>query len=120
MKVSGIAWIVIAVVTLSAAGNSLAQPEQQASPTVQASSNNGATRAENRALRKRVKVALKNTKGLTAVAITVKAKGGKITLQGTVPTQDEVDLAANAARQVPGVVSVDNLLTVNRPTNSWR
>lgn len=73
-----------------------------------------------RELRKRVKTALKHTKGLKALDTAVRARNGQVTLQGYVRTQQEVDLAYKVAKSVPGVVSVKNSLTVNRPTDSWR
>ncbi|MFM0169843.1 BON domain-containing protein [Paraburkholderia sediminicola] len=42
----------------------------------------------------------------------VYAKGGAITLSGSVPKSDQVDRAGEIAKSVPGVSSVDNRLSV--------
>jgi osmotically-inducible protein OsmY len=44
--------------------------------------------------------------------ITVRARGGAVTLAGTVPEQPQVDLATQAAQAVPGVTSVKNALSI--------
>lgn len=70
------------------------------------------TRAANRALQKKVRATLARTKGLTVGNITVKARGGAVTLAGSVPEQAQIELATNAAQGVAGVTSVQNGLTI--------
>ncbi|WP_165589114.1 MULTISPECIES: BON domain-containing protein [Burkholderia] len=65
-----------------------------------------------RVLQKRVRAALARAKGVTASNITVRAHAGNVMLQGTVPSQEETEKAGEVARQVTGVASVKNLLTV--------
>jgi hyperosmotically inducible periplasmic protein len=65
-------------------------------------------RAANRTLAKAVRKALYSTKGLVASNITVLARSGVVTLNGTVPEQGQIDLAGQAAQGVSGVTSVKN------------
>jgi osmotically-inducible protein OsmY len=69
-------------------------------------------KAANRALGRKVRNALSKTKGLSVTNITVRARGGAVTLAGTVPEQPQVDLATQAAQAVPGVTSVKNALSI--------
>ncbi|MGF6920072.1 BON domain-containing protein [Paraburkholderia sp. 40] len=71
-----------------------------------------ATRAANRQLQKKVRRALAHTKGLNASGIAVRANDGALTLQGWVPEQSQLQLALRTAQGVPGVVSVNNQLTI--------
>jgi hyperosmotically inducible periplasmic protein len=56
---------------------------------------------------------LSKTKGLRAMGITVRARNGAVTLEGWVPEQAQIELAAKAAQGVSGVTSVDNALTLS-------
>jgi hyperosmotically inducible periplasmic protein len=83
-----------------------------ASASVPAASSMSAkeTKAANRKLQRAVLRALATTKGLSAANITVRANNGAITLEGGVPDQSQVDLAARSAASVAGVTSVKNAL----------
>ncbi|MFM0071613.1 BON domain-containing protein [Paraburkholderia sediminicola] len=72
-----------------------------------------ALKAADRALQKNVIRALSRTKGLRAATITVRARSGVVTLEGTVPEQSQVGLATQAAEGVEGVTSVTNALTLS-------
>jgi hyperosmotically inducible protein len=76
-----------------------------------------AIRAENRQLAMSVRHALTKTKDLAASGVTILARGGVVTLNGTVPTDDQIQLAADTASHVPGVKSVKNNLTVREAGN---
>jgi hyperosmotically inducible periplasmic protein len=69
-------------------------------------------RADNHALSKAVRRALEKTKGLEMSGISVLSRGGKVTLDGTVPNNDQIPLAGNVASSTPGVTSVDNRLVM--------
>ncbi|MFM0594332.1 MULTISPECIES: BON domain-containing protein [Paraburkholderia] len=69
-------------------------------------------KAANRALGRKVRSVLAKTKGLSVNNITVRARGGAVTLAGSVPEQQQVDLATTAAQGVAGVTSVKNALTI--------
>lgn len=119
MQLTRIVRITLSVALLAWGLNVAAQPNQPGSATQEAT---GASSAQvsNGTLRRRVKAALKNTKGLTAYDIAVRAKSGEITLQGSVKNQEQIDLAGKVASNVPGVISVKNTLTVTRPNYSWK
>ncbi len=63
----------------------------------------------------RVKTALVNDAVLGTLPIDVRAEDGIVTLQGSVTSAGEVDLALALARGVAGVVRVESALTVGAP-----
>jgi hyperosmotically inducible protein len=67
-------------------------------------------RADNRVLSKAVRRSLTKTKGLDTSAITVLSRGGKVTLDGSVPDTSQIQLAGDAATATHGVTEVDNRL----------
>jgi hyperosmotically inducible periplasmic protein len=69
-------------------------------------------KAENRALQKTVRRALAKTKGLSVTNILVKARSGAVTLQGSVPESQQIELATETTQHVSGVTSVTNNLSV--------
>jgi hyperosmotically inducible periplasmic protein len=69
-----------------------------------------AARTRNHHLESAVRHALSHTKNLDSAGITVVARGGVVTLDGTVPANDQVQTAADAAGGVSGVSSVTNNL----------
>lgn len=71
-----------------------------------------ATKAANRALQRKVRKTLSKTKGLSVTNITVRARSGAVTLEGSVPEESQSDLATQAAQGVSGVTSVKNALTI--------
>jgi hyperosmotically inducible periplasmic protein len=70
------------------------------------------TKAANRALQRSVRKTLSRTKGLSVDNITVRARSGAVTLEGSVPDQPQIDIATKAAQGVAGVTSVSNALTI--------
>ena len=71
-----------------------------------------AQRAQNRQLAKSVRQALFKAKHLDASNVVVVARGGTVTLVGTVPTGEQVQLAGETAGNVQGVHSVTNNLAL--------
>jgi len=69
-------------------------------------------RAQNRQLAKTVRRALTQEKHLNSAGITVLARGGVVTLDGTVPTEAEIQVASDVASNAPGVRTVTNNLLV--------
>jgi hyperosmotically inducible periplasmic protein len=84
-----------------------------ASAPVSAKAARKQVRAENRALAKSVRQALAHTKGLSSSGINVIAKSGAVTLVGTVPDQSQIGLAEATAKNVSGVMSLKNNLTLD-------
>jgi hyperosmotically inducible periplasmic protein len=74
-------------------------------------------KAANRALSRKVRSVLAKDKKIAVANITVRARDGAITLQGTVPEQAQIERAAEVAKGVDGVTSVKNALTI-RPDQS--
>ncbi|MFM0226069.1 BON domain-containing protein [Paraburkholderia dipogonis] len=107
IKMIGSAVIVLASLNAYAQSSDAAAPAAaSASPTAKQ------TKAADRALGRKVRTALSKTKGLSVANITVRARGGAVTLAGSVPEQPQVDLATQAAQGVAGVTSVKNALTI--------
>ncbi|WP_322044826.1 BON domain-containing protein [Paraburkholderia sp. J67] len=72
-------------------------------------------RKANRALSRKVYAALAQHKEIDAGTISVVARNGAITLDGSVKAANEIDTVAAVAKTVPGVTSVTNRLSVQRP-----
>lgn len=72
-------------------------------------------RKANRALRRQVYNAIAKQKDISAGNISVVARDGAVTLNGTVADASQVGRVAEIARGVPGVTSVTNKLTVEKP-----
>ena len=106
IKMIGGAMIVLASINAYAQASDAAPAAASAAPTAKQ------TRAANRSLSRKVRSALAKTKGLSVSNITVRARGGDVTLQGSVPQQEMVDIATQAAQGVAGVTSVKNALTI--------
>nr|WP_236655084.1 BON domain-containing protein [Burkholderia pyrrocinia] len=92
----------------------------QGSQTVGASASSAAptakeTRKANRALKRQVYAALAKHKEIEAGNISIVAKDGAVTLNGTVTDASQIDTVGEVARNVRGVKSVTNRLSVARP-----
>jgi hyperosmotically inducible periplasmic protein len=72
-------------------------------------------RKANRALRRQVYNAIAKHKEISAGNISVVARDGAVTLNGTVTNASQVGTVAEIAKSVPGVISVTNKLTVEQP-----
>lgn len=81
-------------------------------PAPASSMSKKASRAENRRLEKSVTHSLSGTRGLDATNIVVVARGGRVTLAGSVPEASQAGLAVSVAKGVAGVIAVNDLLTV--------
>jgi osmotically-inducible protein OsmY len=62
-----------------------------------------------------VRKALSKTQGFDVSNVYVRARGGAVTLTGTVPDAAQIPQAEDAAKSVAGVKSVSNKLTVATP-----
>ena len=101
--------------------NAWAQPGAAASaPAASTLEASGATapatgKKADRALRRRVYAAIGKHKEIAAGSISVTAKDGAVTLNGSVPDANQIPKVAEIAKGVPGVISVANKLTVQKP-----
>lgn len=113
--------IAIAVVTV----NAWSQTGQTAgalagAPNASATAASGASvpasgRKADRALRRKVYAAIAKQKEISAGDISVIARDGAVTLNGTVTDASQIDKVAGIARSVAGVTSVTVKLTVAKP-----
>jgi hyperosmotically inducible periplasmic protein len=111
----------IAVIALAYACHAGAQgsaPQAAASGAAMASSAKQSkpvksSKAADRALTRRVLTALGRAKDMRAAGITVRARDGAVLLEGWVPEMSQIALATRVAQGVPGVTSVQNLLTLS-------
>jgi len=106
IKMIGGALIVLASINAYAQASDAAPAAASAAPTAKQ------TRAANRSLSRKVRSALAKTNGLSVSNITVRARGGDVTLQGSVPEAGQIAIATQAAQGVAGVNSVKSALTV--------
>lgn len=115
--------LAIATLILAASGSAWSQPGQTASvpaglPAASAAQNAAApisARKADRALRRQVYAAIGKHKEISAGNISIVARGGAVTLSGTVTDASQVDEVAEIAKGVPRVTSVTNKLTVQKP-----
>ncbi|MFT4066104.1 BON domain-containing protein [Paraburkholderia sp.] len=98
-----------------------AQPQSAGSnAAAQAAAGSSQTPAElkaaNRQLARDIRRAFRGARaqGLRASNITIRANNGVVTLTGSVPTAEQVDLATNIAKGVPGVASVTSRVAVRK------
>jgi hyperosmotically inducible protein len=108
IKVIGGALVVLASLNAYAQSSEAAAT---AAPAAAAPTTKQAKQA-NRALQKKVRATLARTKGLTVGNITVRARDGAVTLEGSVPEQAQIEIATNAAQGVAGVTSVKSALSI--------
>ncbi|HEX3382725.1 MAG TPA: BON domain-containing protein [Paraburkholderia sp.] len=94
----------------SAASGTPGAPAMEASAATPASA-----RKANRALRRQVYAAIGKHKEISAGNIGITARNGAVTLNGTVTDASQVNQVAEIAKGVPGVTSVTNKLTVQKP-----
>lgn len=87
----------------------------QASPQASApSATSLASKASSRQLAMNVRRALSKTQQLNVSNITVRARGGTVTLSGSVPEGKQIEQAGEVAKGVAGVNSVSNKLNIQQ------
>lgn len=97
-------------------GVASAPTEAQTDSAVDASSAAAPTgRKADRALRRKVYGAIGKAKEISAGDISVSAKDGAVTLNGTVTEPAQIGKVEAITKSVPGVTSVTNKLTVKKP-----
>ena len=115
--------LAVATLILAASSNAGSQPGQTASVPAGTPAASTAERAAapvnarkaDRALRRQVYAAIGKHKEISAGNISVVARGGAVTLNGTVTDASQVNEVAEIAKGIPGVTSVTNKLTVQKP-----
>lgn len=109
--------IVTICVTALLAGATPAYAQENASsnasaPAAGVQQSAKAQRAEDRKLAKQVRRTLAKLKGIDSVKVVVFAKNGAVTLTGSVPDAGQIAPVVDAVRNVSGVASVRNALTI--------
>ena len=114
VRMSACAWVfaLLACVTAQAGAQGSEAAGASAAP---AASSAREVRKANRALSRKVYAALAKHKEIDAGNISVVSRNGAVTLNGTVTDASQIDVVATIAQGVPGVTSVSNKLTVQRP-----
>jgi hyperosmotically inducible protein len=107
------------VALLATAGSASAQPTDSIPGNAAEASSASAVksakapRSADRKLAHRVATALGRTRGLNPTRIIVRARDGHVTLSGSVPDDGQIPLAVDAAQQVEGVKTVQQVLHIS-------
>ena len=88
-----------------------AQASDMSMASAPATSSKKATSADKK-LGRDVRKALSKAPGFNVSNVFVKARGGAVTLSGSVPEGSQIAQAGEVAKGVPGVTSVNNKLTL--------
>ncbi|MCG5078651.1 BON domain-containing protein [Paraburkholderia tagetis] len=120
MNKKGFLHICLAASIVALLGSVYADVRAQGGETAGASAAPAASTARevrkaNRALSRKVYAALAKHKEIDAGSISVVARDGAVTLNGTVAEAAQIDTVVAVAKTVPGVKSVSNKLSVQRP-----
>ncbi|MGF6935518.1 hyperosmotically inducible protein [Paraburkholderia sp. UCT70] len=120
MKVISMLKLAVGALIVTTSINAWSQPgEPGSAPAASSTATPGSgastsSRQGDRALSRKVRAALMKDKEISASNISVRAKGGAVTLFGTVSDAAQIDRAAGVAQAVPGVTTVKNNLTLKR------
>ncbi|MBP0590664.1 BON domain-containing protein [Paraburkholderia sp. LEh10] len=125
MKSNQAVQLAVATLIVVMSTNAWSQSGQTASapanaPGASATAASGAVAPANgkkadRALRRKVYAAIGKQKEISAGNISVTAKNGAVTLNGSVTDASQIDKVVEITKGVPGVTSVTNKLTVQKP-----
>jgi hyperosmotically inducible periplasmic protein len=102
----GVVAVVVACSAYAQSSDTAAASAPAAAPSAKA------VKKQNRTLGLQVRKALAKAQGIDVSSIAVRARGGAVTLTGTVPDASQIDKAGDVAKGVPGVTSVSNKLNV--------
>jgi hyperosmotically inducible periplasmic protein len=106
---------IVAVVAASIA--SVTPVSAQTDSAASATPGKKAARKQNHQLELKVRHALTATRHLDSSGIVILARGSEVTLEGDVPDDGQIQLAAASAAKVAGVTGVNNELHVHEPGN---
>ena len=99
--------------TVAVSVSAWAQGNETSTGTAPATSQS--SKHANHALEKKVRAALHHAKDINTEHIVIRARGGAVTLEGTVPDSSQGDKATQGAQGGAGVTSVKNALTIKEP-----
>jgi osmotically-inducible protein OsmY len=103
------------VVAVVVACNTYAQSSDAMASGAMAAPSAKTVKKENRQLGRKVRSALAKTQGIDVSNISVRARGGAVSLTGSVPDESQIEKAGDVAKGVDGVTSVSNKLSVVIP-----
>jgi hyperosmotically inducible periplasmic protein len=109
LKALGLALCVATASSAYAQASDAAPADTTAAPAVNPSK---AMRTNDRKLGIAVRRALSRTQGFNVSNVFVRARAGAVTLTGSVPEGGMIQQAADVAKGVPGVKSVNNRITL--------
>ncbi|QCP52365.1 BON domain-containing protein [Trinickia violacea] len=113
MKATDILKALGVVVCIAVASSAYAQSsDAMAASGTMAAPSAKAVKQANRKLGLAVRKALAHAQGFDVSNVFVRARGGAVTLTGTVPDSSQIGQAEEVAKSVPGVTSVSNKLTL--------
>ncbi|OLL28700.1 phospholipid-binding protein [Burkholderia sp. SRS-W-2-2016] len=110
LKALGIALCVASASSVYAQASDAQPPADTAAASA---ANPKATKQADRKLGRDVRRALSRTSGFNVSNVFVRARGGAVTLTGSVPQGSMIQQAGDVAKTVPGVTSVANKLTLS-------
>jgi osmotically-inducible protein OsmY len=102
-------------VCMATASSAYAQASDAMAPANQAAApaaNSKSAHQADRKLGRDVRRALARAQGFNVSNVFVRARGGAVTLTGSVPQGSMIQQAADVAKGVPGVTSVNNRITI--------
>jgi osmotically-inducible protein OsmY len=103
--------ILLCLLMTAAAANIAVNVQAQTAAAPTAEMSKKATPAD-RALAKSVRRAMSKAQGFDVSGVFVRARGGAVTLSGSVKSGEQIDQAAEIAKSVQGVTSVTNKLAL--------
>jgi hyperosmotically inducible protein len=112
MKSVGFLKTLGSVVAMVVACNVYAQASDAPGTTAAPAASAKTAKKANSQLGRKVRSAISKAQGVDVSNIAVRARGGAVTLTGSVPDQGQIDAAGEAAKGVAGVTSVSNKLNV--------
>ncbi|CAD6519761.1 hypothetical protein LMG27952_01195 [Paraburkholderia hiiakae] len=115
LRTSACVSIIALLAALSTNTSAQASGAEAASAMAPAAPTAREVRRANRALSRKVYAALAKHKEIDAGSISIVARSGAVTLNGTVTESSQIGMVAEIAKGVPGVTSVTNRLSVQRP-----
>lgn len=112
MKACNVINLLIVAGCVTLAGNVHAQASNAMPTTSSPVASSGRATAADKKLARDVRKALSKAPNFNVSDVFVKARGGVVTLSGSVSEGPQIEQAAEVARGVPGVTSVSNYLTL--------
>jgi hyperosmotically inducible protein len=103
------------VVAVVVACNVYAQSSDAMATDATAAPSAKTVKKADRSLGRKVRSALAKAQGIDVSSISVRSRGGAVTLTGSVPDQGQIDKAGQVAQGVAGVTSVSNKLSIVLP-----